>query len=197
MTLVLSNEEIGELLAMPECLERLEETYRELGERRAVNRPRSDLIGPSDDPNQRYIFKTMDGLLPRFGVAALRLNSDVIRWQSGATGIRKDKQPLAGDGQWVGLILLFSTETGEPPAIMPDGVIQRMRVGATNGIAAKFLAPPDARVYALLGAGAPTRGDPRLQPDARQPRAARGGADRSAWYRGAPLRRPAHGGARR
>jgi alanine dehydrogenase len=153
MTLILSNDEVAELLTMPECLERLEETYRELGEQRAVNRPRSDLIGPSDDPNLRYIFKTMDGLLPRFSVAALRLNSDVIRWQSGATGIRKDKQPMAGDGKWVGLILLFSTETGEPLAIMPDGVIQRLRVGATNGIAAKCMAPPDARVYALLGAG--------------------------------------------
>lgn len=153
MTLVLSNDEIAGLLTMPECLARLEETYRELGERRAINRPRSDLIGPSEDPNQRYVFKTMDGLLPRFGVAALRLNSDVIRWQPGATGIRKDKQPVAGAGRWVGLILLFSTETGEPLAIMPDGVIQRLRVGATNGIAAKYLAPPDAGVYALLGAG--------------------------------------------
>jgi alanine dehydrogenase len=152
MTLVLSNEEIAGLLAMPECLERLEETYRDLGERRAGNRPRSDLSGPGDTPNQRYIFKTMDGLVPRYGVAALRLNSDVIRWQEGPAGIRKDKQPVAPGGKWVGLILLFSTATGEPLAIMPDGVIQRMRVGGTNGLAARYLAP-ESKVYALLGAG--------------------------------------------
>jgi alanine dehydrogenase len=153
MTLILNNDEIADLLTMPDCLERLEETYRELGAQRAVNRPRSDLIAPSEDANERYVFKTMDGLLPRFGVAALRLNSDVIRWQPGASGIRKDKQPVAGDGKWVGLVLLFSTATGELLAIVPDGVIQRLRVGATNGIAAKYLAPPNARVYALLGAG--------------------------------------------
>ncbi len=153
MTLILSNEEIAGLLTMPECIARLEETYRDLGARKAGNRPRSDLSGAGDDPNQRYIFKTMDGLVPRYGVAALRLNSDVIRWQAGPAGIRKDKQPVAPGGRWVGLVLLFSTHTGEPLAIMPDGVIQRLRVGATNGLAARYLAPAAARVYALLGAG--------------------------------------------
>jgi ornithine cyclodeaminase/alanine dehydrogenase-like protein (mu-crystallin family) len=153
MTLVLSNDEIAELLQMPECLARLEDTYRDVGERRAINRPRADLYGPSDDPYERYVFKSMDGLLPRYGVAALRLNSDVIRWEPGPNGIRKDKQPVAPGGTWVGLVLLFSMRTGEPLAILPDGVIQRMRVGATNGLAARFLAPPEAHVYALLGSG--------------------------------------------
>jgi alanine dehydrogenase len=153
MTLILSNDEIQSVLNMPDCLARLEETYRDLGEHRAGNRLRSDLSGPGAQPNERYIFKTMDGLVPRYGVAALRLNSDVIRWQSGPAGIRKDKQPVAPGGTWVGLVLLFSTATGEPLAIMPDGVIQRLRVGATNGIAAKYLAPQSAGVYALLGAG--------------------------------------------
>ena len=153
MTLVLSNDEIAELLEMPECLARLEDTYRDVGERRAINRPRADLYGPSDDPYERYVFKSMDGLLPRYGVAALRLNSDVIRWEPGPNGIRKDKQPVAPGGTWVGLVLLFSMRTGEPLAILPDGVIQRMRVGATNGLAARVLAPREAHIYALLGSG--------------------------------------------
>ncbi len=153
MTLVLNNEEIGELLSMPECMARLEEAYRDLAEGRAVTRPRSDLYGPEDDPNQHYVFKTMDGLSPRHGVAVTRLNSDVIRWHAGPAGIRKDKRPLAGDGRWVGIVILFSMQNAEPLAIMPDGVIQRMRVGAANGLAARYLAPPDANVYALLGSG--------------------------------------------
>jgi ornithine cyclodeaminase/alanine dehydrogenase-like protein (mu-crystallin family) len=148
----LSNDEIAEILTVPECLARLEETYRDLGERRAANRPRSDVYLPADGATDRYVFKTMDGVVPRYEVAALRLNSDVIRWQSGPVGVRKDKQPLAPGGKWVGLVLLFSTRTGEPLAIMPDGVIQRLRVGATNAIAARYLAP-EARSYALLGAG--------------------------------------------
>ena len=38
-------------------------------------------------------------------------------------------------------------------AIYPDGVVQRMRTGATSGLAAKYLAHKDARVAALLGTG--------------------------------------------
>jgi hypothetical protein len=53
--------------------------------------------------------------------------------------MRREKIPIA-DGRWVGLVLLFSTQTGEPLAIMPDGVLQRTRVGATNGLGAKYLA---------------------------------------------------------
>ena len=153
MTLILNNEEIERLLPMADCLGRMEEAYQALGRREAVNRPRSDIYTPSDDPTLRYVFKTMDAVLPFAGVAALRLNSDVIQWEKNAVGVRKDKQPMAPGGKWVGLILLFSTRTCEPLAIMPDGVIQQLRVGATNGVAAKVLAPPDAAVYGLLGAG--------------------------------------------
>jgi hypothetical protein len=48
-------------------------------------RPRSDIYGPLHD-NGRYVFKTMDGMVPKFEVAAVRLNSDVIQWGTGAKG---------------------------------------------------------------------------------------------------------------
>jgi alanine dehydrogenase len=73
----------------------------------------------------RYIIKTMDGMIPLYEVAATRLCSDVISWEPSQAGVRKEKHPKAPGGKWVGLILLFSTRTGEPLAIMPDGVIQR------------------------------------------------------------------------
>ena len=44
---------------------------------RAISRPRSDIYGPIQDG--RYIFKTMAGLVSKYEVAAIRLNSDVIR----------------------------------------------------------------------------------------------------------------------
>jgi ornithine cyclodeaminase/alanine dehydrogenase-like protein (mu-crystallin family) len=95
----------------------------------------------------------MDGMVPRFEAAAVRLNSDVIRWGAGPGGIRKDKQRTAPGEKFVGLILLFSTRNGEPLAIMPDGVIQRLRVACTNALGAKYMAAPDASVYALIGSG--------------------------------------------
>ena len=153
MTLLLSNAEVDSVLDMPACLVALEQAYREHAARRALNRPRTDLYAPHPERSDAvYVFKSFEGLLPSAGVVALRINSDVIAWTEYAGSIRKDKQPLA-DGRWVGLVLLFSMRTGEPLAIFPDGVAQRMRVGAANGLAARHLARSDARVYGLLGAG--------------------------------------------
>ena len=36
---------------------------------------------------------------------------------------------------------------------MPDGIMQRLRVASTNAIAAKYMTPPDAAVYAIMGSG--------------------------------------------
>src|SRR5581483_857504 len=66
---------------------------------------------------------------------------------------RREKIPAAPNSRWVGLVLLFSTETGEPLAIFPDGYMQRMRVGAANGLGVKYLARQDARTVGLLGSG--------------------------------------------
>jgi ornithine cyclodeaminase/alanine dehydrogenase-like protein (mu-crystallin family) len=152
LTLILSNEEIGQLISMQDVIDRLDLTYQDLGNGLAQNRPRSDIYGPFQD-NTRYVFKTMDGLVPRFEAAAIRLNSDNIRWNVTPAGIRKDKQPTGPGGKWIGLVLLFSTRTGEPLAIMPDGMMQSMRVAATNALGAKYMAPDRTPVYALIGAG--------------------------------------------
>lgn len=152
MTLILNNDEITKLLPIAECLEQLDVAYHELGGGRAISRPRSDIYGPVHETG-RYVFKTMDGMVPRFEAAAIRLNSDVIRWGVGPGGIRKDKQRTAPGEKFVGLILLFSTRNGEPLAIMPDGVIQRLRVACTNALAARYMAPANASVYALIGSG--------------------------------------------
>lgn len=152
LTLILSNDDINELVSIDECIERLDQTYQDLGNGLAQNRPRSDIYGPIQD-NGRYIFKTMDGMVPRFEVAATRLNSDTIRWSVTPAGIRKDKQPTGPGGKWIGLVMLFSMRTGEPLAIMPDGVMQRLRVASTNALAAKYMVAQNASTYALIGAG--------------------------------------------
>ena len=150
--LILSNEDIEQVLPISDSLARLTETYRELGEGRALSRPRSDIYGPMQSDG-RYIFKSMDSVLPLYEVASMRICSDVISWEPSPAGVRKEKHPKAPGGKWVGLIYLYSTKTGEPLAIMPDGIIQHQRVACTNAIAAKFMADDQAGTLGLIGAG--------------------------------------------
>jgi alanine dehydrogenase len=50
-------------------------------------------------------------------------------------------------------VLLFDIERLVPLALVHDGYLQRMRVGATSALAARYLARPDAHVAAVIGAG--------------------------------------------
>ncbi|MBI3939806.1 MAG: ornithine cyclodeaminase family protein [Acidobacteria bacterium] len=137
---------------MKTCLACLEKAYKELAERRAVNRPRTDLYIPSPESPDVYVFKSMEAGLLDSRMVALRLNSDIIRWREREGKTVKEKIPAAR-GKWVGLILLFSTQNGEPLAIFPDGVVQRMRVAASSALAARYLARGGAQTLGILGSG--------------------------------------------
>jgi alanine dehydrogenase len=152
MTLILSNDDVDKLLTMPDCIDVLEDAYVELAEGRGVNRTRSDCITPTSRPDAVYGLKSMDGVIPKLGIGAIRINSDIVTFPKKGNNIRREKIPAA-NGRYVGLVLLFSTENGEPLAILPDGVMQRMRVGAANGLGVKYLARQDAATVGLLGSG--------------------------------------------
>lgn len=153
MTLILSNPEIETLLSMPDCIDVLEDAYRELAHGRGVSRTRSDSFSETLRPDALYSLKSMDGIVPKLGVGAVRINSDIVTWPKQGGNERRVKVPSAPNARYVGLVLLFSSETGEPLAIFPDGVVQRMRVGAANGLAVKYLARVDARSVGILGSG--------------------------------------------
>lgn len=150
--LVLSNEEIEKLIDMSECISALEELYRDMAEGKALSSPRIDNLAPCSHEGAYYGFKHMGGTWPRRTIQALRINSDIVTHPQQNGVHRRVKVPLAG-GRWVGLVELFSTETGELLALFPDGVAQRTRVGATNGLGVKYLARTDARRVGLIGAG--------------------------------------------
>jgi ornithine cyclodeaminase/alanine dehydrogenase-like protein (mu-crystallin family) len=150
--LVLSNEDVERLLPMPDCIAALEPMYADYANGKTLLSPRVDNIAPTGLAGAYYAFKHMGGTWPARGIQALRINSDVITHPLVAGKPRRVKRPLAG-GRWVGLVLLFSTETGALLAMFPDGVMQRLRVGAANGIAMKHLAREGSKVLALIGSG--------------------------------------------
>jgi ornithine cyclodeaminase/alanine dehydrogenase-like protein (mu-crystallin family) len=63
----------------------------------------------------------------------------------------------AGIPTHMAMILLFSSKTGEPLAVMDGRLITEMRTAAVSAAATKLLAAPDSRVLALLGSGVQAR----------------------------------------
>ncbi|MCZ6610334.1 MAG: ornithine cyclodeaminase family protein [Alphaproteobacteria bacterium] len=154
MTLILSNDDVERLLTMPDCIEVLEDAYVELAAGRGISRTRSDCIAPTSYADDAmYGLKSMDGVLPKLGISAIRINSDIITNPMIGNTPRRVKVPAAPGGRYVGLVLLFSTDTGEPLAIFPDGVLQHIRVGATNGLGVKYMARDNAQTVGILGSG--------------------------------------------
>ena len=157
MTLILNNDDVQRALTVKECLAVMEESYREQAHSRAVNRPTSHSYLPHSLPNSTYSFKSVDGGVCMYGVLALRVTSDVVQEQELHGSVRLEKLPLAGKGMFVGLVQLYSVETGELLAIMPDGFIQQTRVGVTSALGMKVMARKDSQVLGLIGSGGQAR----------------------------------------
>lgn len=153
MTLVVSNEDVEHVLTLEGCFEAVETAYRELAEGRAVNRARSHTYLPTALPDVAYCLKSMEGGVGSLGVMALRLSSDHVTERLVAGSRRRDKLPSASGARYLGLILLFSTDTLELLAILHDGLIQKLRVGVTTALAMRHLARTDVRTLGLFGTG--------------------------------------------
>src|SRR5262249_35422949 len=151
--LILSNEDIESFLSIHSCINALERAYKSWEGGTAINRPRTDLVLPSTNESGVYAFKSMEAGLFDPPIVAMRINSDIIRWRQQGGRVLKTKIPAAPGNKYVGVVMLFSTQNGDPLAMFPDGVVQRMRVASTNAIAARYLAREDAKTLALFGSG--------------------------------------------
>jgi ornithine cyclodeaminase/alanine dehydrogenase-like protein (mu-crystallin family) len=156
MTWLLNNEEVEKALSPADTIDATESVYRELAEGHAFNRPRSQVYLPvesKENPGFRYRFKSQEGGSPGTGVWALRITSDMAGHSFTAGVKRRRILPVATGNRYCGLVILFDIERIEPVAIMPDGVIQKMRVAALSAVGAKYLAPANPRVLGLFGSG--------------------------------------------
>src|ERR1700728_4450453 len=154
--ILLNNEEVEQALTPQDAIAATETIYRELAEGKAINRPRSQTYMPvesKENPGFRYRFKSQEGSGVASGVWALRITSDMAGFSYTAGVKRRRILPAATGQRWCGLVLLFDLEKLEPVAIMPDGVIQKVRVAAMSAVGAKYLAPEDPQVLGLFGSG--------------------------------------------
>jgi alanine dehydrogenase len=154
--LLLSNQDVECALTAEDAIAATENICRELAEGRAINRPRSQTYFPQESkshPGFQYRFKSQEGAGVSSGVWALRITSDMAGF-SFTNGVKRRRLlPVATGNRYCGLVILFDLERIEPVAIMPDGVIQKVRVAALSTVGAKYLAPVEPRVLGLFGSG--------------------------------------------
>ncbi len=156
MTLIINNKEVESLLDMGDYMRLLEEAALEHADGGAVMVPRIDALVPNRSDESIYIYGSMQAGSVRQQAYAVRVKSDVVYWERSGDVVTEEK--FAGRrGLYCGLVFLFSAATGEPLAIIHDGYIQHMRVGARVGLSAKYLAREDARTIGVVGSGGMAR----------------------------------------
>ncbi len=155
MTLVISNEDVAQILTMPATIEALEKSYAQLVTKEAVCRPRIDIQIPTADPGKVYQWGSMEGGSVS-GYFAVRIKSDIIYEQT-YEGVTTQEKYCSRPGLYCGLIILVDTSNGVPVAIINDGVLQHMRVGADGGIGVKYMSRSDSHVVGILGSGGMAR----------------------------------------
>jgi len=154
--LFINNDEVAEVLRMEDTLRVIEDGHRELARGELAGRPRVDMYTETRDGGKFHRWGTMEGASKGLQRFAIRMKSDVVSWPV-RHGLRVEDKYCVKPGLYCGLVFLFSTEDGAPLAIINDGNLQHMRVGALYGLGAKYLARKDASIVGMLGSGGMAR----------------------------------------
>ena len=132
MPLLLTDNEVDQLMTMDECVGVMEDSLRQVGEGMTWNRPRSRIRMP------RGFHHLM---------AASVLDSKVFglkTYTSFRSGVRF-------------LTLLYDSETGDLLGMVQGGRITQLRTGAVSGVATRYMAREDASAVGMIGAGTQAR----------------------------------------
>lgn len=135
--LFLSQEEIAAAgLTMKAAIDIVEGAFADHGRGLFENPPK-----PGIHPRQDAFIHAMPAYLPRQSAAG-------VKWVSGYSG-----NPGRGLPNIIGLLVLNDVDTGRPLAIMEAGLITAVRTAAVSGVAARYLARPEAETLGIVGAG--------------------------------------------
>jgi ornithine cyclodeaminase/alanine dehydrogenase len=128
MTLLITENEVENLLDMRTTLDAVEDILRQHAEGRATNRVRRRVALPTS------------GLNVMFAGAP----------QIGAVGLKAYTVARGGARFYT---MLFDPESGELLSIMQSDKLGQLRTGAASGVATRHLAPEDASTLGIYGAG--------------------------------------------
>jgi alanine dehydrogenase len=146
---LLTNADIATVLDMRGGIAALRAGYADLARGDAAFVPRIDLYAPTGRDDDYYQWGSMAGACRSYGVVAVRIKSDIASWPQGRTQEKYCIEP----GTYSGILLLYSITNGEPLALLQDGYLQHVRVGAAAGIGVDLMALPTADALGLIGSG--------------------------------------------
>ncbi|MEM2972104.1 MAG: alanine dehydrogenase [Candidatus Bathyarchaeia archaeon] len=141
-TLLLTDEEVKELLLMREVMDAVEIAFKEKSLKRVQM------------PAKIYLFyeryngdlRAMPSYLEELDISAVKIVNS-----------HPDNRVRHNLPTVMAIIVLIDPKSGFPLAIMGGKTITDMRTGAAGGVAAKYLARKDSKVVAFVGAGAQAR----------------------------------------
>ncbi len=135
--LFLSDADIEKLLTMEETIETVEQAFKEYAKGNAVLPTRSTIMVPKYNGSISF----MPSYLTELDAEATKIIS-----------IYPDNRQK-GLPTTVAWIIVNDPKTGMVKAFMDATYLTAMRTGAITGVAAKYLAPKDAKTVAIFGAG--------------------------------------------
>jgi alanine dehydrogenase len=139
--LILSDQDIAKLLSMGEAIEAVEGAFAQLRRGKVVMPNRSTIMLPKYNGSISF----MPSYLEESGAQATKIISIYID---------NYKMGLPTTAAW---IVVNNPETGQIEAFMDATYLTGVRTGAVSGVAAKYLAPKNAKIAAVFGAGAQAR----------------------------------------
>jgi ornithine cyclodeaminase/alanine dehydrogenase len=142
MALILSKSQVRSVLSMPDCIEVVEEAFREFA------------LGTATMPT-RVSLSLADkagwlGVMPAYLARAGSLSTKIVTVYSNNATVHGIPNVLA-------TVVLNDAETGRPVGILEGSYITAMRTGAVSGVATKYLARRDSEVVGIFGAGVQAR----------------------------------------
>ncbi|MBI3760339.1 MAG: ornithine cyclodeaminase family protein [Chloroflexi bacterium] len=152
--LILSNDDVRAVLPMAEALGALEQAYRDFANGRAQGTTtRLDTRVTLSDTGRFFSFMSMEGTTPDGDLMALRFNANHEMFVTANGKTKKAHLPPAPGARYLGLVLLVAMRDTRPLAMIHDGYLSALRVGATSALAARYLSRTDAGDVALFGCG--------------------------------------------
>lgn len=128
MALVLREQDVRQLLTMPDTVTVLEQAFQALAEQAVANLPRSRIVMANG------VLNILAAAAPSLGVLGYKA------YTAFREGLRF-------------VVMLYSAQDGQLLAVIESDWLGRMRAGGTSALATRYLARPDAAIVGMIGSG--------------------------------------------